>query len=166
MTQDSESLKLDSNLTSSVDLLSDPHFKAFIDKFNAYEKSISRFSLPEQRKLNTEFFIKENKVYEHVNRIENLEIQGIDNNTIPLRIYIPTESKKLPVMMYFHGGGWVFGGIEESDAVCRRLANHLDCMIVSVEYRLAPEFAFPKPLEDCYCYKMDVAKCVPFWRRQ
>ena len=52
--------------------------------------------------------------------------------------------------MYFHGGGWVFGGIEEADAVCRRFANHLGCIISSVGYRLAPEFPFPKPLEDCY----------------
>ncbi len=53
-------------------------------------------------------------------------------------------------MVYFHGGGWVFGGIEESDCVCRRLAHYWGCIVVSVAYRLAPEFPFPKPLEDCY----------------
>lgn len=144
------SFKIELNSTSSLDLLADPSFKSFIDKFTEHVKAISHFPLSEQRKLDAQFILKENKCSEYINRIENLEILGVENNRIPLRIYIPNESENLPVMMYFHGGGWVFGSIEEADAICRRLANHLGCIITSVGYRLAPEFPFPKPLEDCY----------------
>lgn len=139
----------DKKSSASVDLLADPDFKSFIDKFSEHYESISHLPFDEQRKHDVEFICKQNK-YEPVQHIENIEILGKENNKISLRIYIPDNSKRLPIMMYFHGGGWVFGGIEESDAVCRRLANHLQCMIVSVGYRLSPEFPFPKPLEDCY----------------
>lgn len=135
---------------SSIDLLADPRFKLFIDNFTEHYKKIDHLPLPEQRKSDAEYVLKQIKCDEVVQRTENVEILGDDNNKIPLRIYVPSESNNLPVMVYFHGGGWTFGGIDEADAVCRRLANHLECIIVSVEYRLAPEFPFPKPLEDCY----------------
>ena len=134
----------------SKDLLADTNFKLFIEKLTEHEKVVSHLSLLEQRKINAQLMAEYNKNCESIHRIENLEIPGVDKNKIPLRIYIPNESKKLPVLMYFHGGGWVFGSIDEADAVCRRLANHLGCIIASVEYRLAPEFPFPRPLEDCY----------------
>lgn len=139
----------DKESSTAINLLADPEFKSFIDKFSEHYNSISHLSLDEQRKRDAEFICKQNE-YESIQHIENIEIEGKENNTIPLRIYMPDNSKTLPIMMYFHGGGWVFGGIEESDAVCRRLAIHLKCIIVSVGYRLAPEFPFPKPLEDCY----------------
>lgn len=56
----------------------------------------------------------------------------------------------LPTLVYFHRGGWVFGSVDEADPVCRKLANHLGSIVVSVDYRLAPENPFPKPLDDCY----------------
>jgi acetyl esterase len=75
-------------------------------------------------------------------------------STIPVRIYKPTTNKEttaaLPVVVYFHGGGWVLGDIETHDALCRRLCSESGCAIVSVGYRLAPEHAFPAPLDDCY----------------
>lgn len=135
---------------SDSGLLDDPNFKSFIDEFNEHVEAFSHLPFSEQRKLDAQFLLKHNKCCESIHRIEDLEISGEDSNEIPLRIYIPNESKNLPVMLYFHGGGWVFGGIEESDAVCRRLANYCSCIVASVEYRLAPEFPFPKPLEDCY----------------
>lgn len=136
--------------TQPIDLLSDANFKLFIDEMIEQEKAISHLSLSEQRKINCQIMTKCNEGCESIHHVINLEILGIEENKIPLRIYIPNELTSLPVMVYFHGGGWVFGSIEESDAVCRRLANYLSCIIVSVEYRLAPEFPFPKPLEDCY----------------
>ncbi|MCY4583001.1 MAG: alpha/beta hydrolase [Chloroflexi bacterium] len=56
----------------------------------------------------------------------------------------------LPVCMWFHGGGWVVGSIETTDATCRALANAAGAIVVSVDYRLAPEHPFPIPLDDCY----------------
>ncbi len=75
-------------------------------------------------------------------------------STIPVRIYKPASNKDLatvlPVVVYFHGGGWVLGDIDTHDALCRRLCDESGCAIVSVAYRLAPEHAFPAPFDDCY----------------
>ncbi len=120
------------DVDSSVDLLADPEFRSFMDKFAEHENAISHLPLSEQRKLDAEFILKQNKCHESVNRIVNLEILGTENNNIPIRIYVPNESNNLSVIMYFHGGGWVYGGIEEADAVCRRLANHLYSYIQSL----------------------------------
>lgn len=136
--------------TLPINLLDNPKFKEFIDAFTEISKASETLSLDEGRKLSTQFFLSGDTVYEPVHRIENIEIQGRDQTKIPLRIYIPSDSKTLPALVYFHRGGWVFGNINEADPVCRKLANHLACIVVSVDYRLAPENPFPKPLEDCY----------------
>jgi acetyl esterase len=69
---------------------------------------------------------------------------------IPIRIYTPPAVPPLGVLVYFHGGGWVIGNIAMTDQPCRLLANASGCMVVSVEYRLAPEYKFPAGPEDCY----------------
>lgn len=74
----------------------------------------------------------------------------ISDEGIPVRLYIPEKEGPLPTIVYFHGGGWVFGNIETYDATCRALANETNSIVVSVDYRLAPEYNFPVPLEDCY----------------
>lgn len=66
---------------------------------------------------------------------------------IPIRIYWPTL-QQLPLLVYFHGGGWSRGSINTHDAVCRRIAKEASCIVVSVDYRLAPECPFPAALED------------------
>ena len=71
---------------------------------------------------------------------------------IPLRLYrgLGTDpGTALPVLMFFHGGGWVIGGLDTHDVVCRWLANAAGCAVVSVDYRLAPEARFPAAVEDC-----------------
>ncbi len=71
---------------------------------------------------------------------------------IPVRIYTPAGAGDgpHPALVYFHGGGWVLGDIQGMDSTCRALANRAGVVIVSVEYRLAPEHKFPAPLDDCY----------------
>ncbi|MHB1133088.1 MAG: alpha/beta hydrolase [Chloroflexota bacterium] len=69
---------------------------------------------------------------------------------LPLRLYTPAGPRPLPALAWFHGGGWVTGGLNSNDGVCRELARALGCLVVSVDYRLAPEHRFPAGLEDCY----------------
>ncbi|MEZ4867278.1 MAG: alpha/beta hydrolase [Caldilineaceae bacterium] len=69
---------------------------------------------------------------------------------IPLRIYRPSAQGNLPILVFYHGGGWVVGDIESHDRLCRLLANGADCLVVSVDYRLAPEHKYPAAPEDCY----------------
>jgi acetyl esterase len=77
---------------------------------------------------------------------------------IPVRVYTPVESgAALPAVVYFHGGGWVIMGIETHDWICRRLAKESGAVVVSVEYRLAPEHRFPAALDDCYAAAKYVA---------
>lgn len=69
---------------------------------------------------------------------------------IPVRIYTPAGDGPKPGLMYFHGGGFVVCDLDSHDATCRELANGADCVVVSVDYRLAPESKFPAAPEDCY----------------
>lgn len=133
-----------------VDLLKNPRFVEFIDSFAAIAQASQTVSFQEARRLCTEFFLPPNLAVEPVKQIEDKEIRGADENLIPLRVYTPKREGKLPIVVFFHRGGWVFGNIEESDPVCRKLANHLNAIIISVDYRLCPENPFPKPLDDCY----------------
>ena len=69
---------------------------------------------------------------------------------IPIRIYTPEGAGEFPILVYFHGGGWVIGNLETHDGLCRALTNAASCIVVAVDYRLSPENKFPAPLEDCY----------------
>lgn len=130
-------------------LLSDPHFKAYVGEVTALQKLVHDLPLPQQRQKQTEFVLKKTHCTETLQSIQDFIIPGA--HPIPIRVYTPFNTPKSnPLLIYFHGGGWVFGNIEESDAVCRRLANATGYTTLSVEYRLAPEHPFPTPLDDCY----------------
>jgi acetyl esterase/lipase len=68
---------------------------------------------------------------------------------IRMRLYDPGAAKPAPCLIYIHGGGWVLGGLESHDRVCRELAIAGQTSVAAIDYRLAPEHKFPKPLEDC-----------------
>ncbi|MGG2081355.1 alpha/beta hydrolase [Lysinibacillus pakistanensis] len=82
--------------------------------------------------------------------ITDRKITVRDGAKINVRIYKPSFDKILPVIVYYHGGGWVFGNLESSDAGCQLLAEKAEAIVVSVDYRLAPEYPFPIPLHDAY----------------
>lgn len=70
---------------------------------------------------------------------------------VPVRVYRPAgRSEALPVTLWIHGGGWVLGNIELDDLMAQQMTKDTQCVVVSVEYRLAPEHPFPAPLDDCY----------------
>jgi len=69
---------------------------------------------------------------------------------VPVRVYAPEVGGELPVVAYFHGGGWVFCSLDTHDSVCRRTAATTPCLVVSVDYRMAPEHRFPAAVDDCW----------------
>jgi acetyl esterase len=94
---------------------------------------------------------------EEVARVESRTLPG-PAGEIPVRIYAPSAARGLPVLVYFHGGGFVVGSLDTHDGTCRSLANAIGCAVVSVDYRLAPEHKFPAGPEDCYAATRWVAE--------
>jgi acetyl esterase len=86
---------------------------------------------------------------EPLGRIEDISIPG-PAASLPARIYAAASGGLRPGYIYFHGGGFVFGNLDTHDAVCRSLAKQSGAVVVSVDYRLAPEHKFPAAVEDCY----------------
>lgn len=72
------------------------------------------------------------------------------HGTIPIQLYYPTTQTQLPLILFFHGGGWVGGNLQTHDRLCRRIAKATGAIVLAVRYRLAPFFKFPTALEDCY----------------
>jgi acetyl esterase len=87
---------------------------------------------------------------EDVHRSEDRLIEGAGGD-IPIRIYTPhepAEGEKPPILVFYHGGGFVIGSLDSYDSLCRALANRAACIVVSVDYRLAPEHKFPAAVDD------------------
>ena len=81
---------------------------------------------------------------------------------IPVRIYRPDDARAAkPAFIWFHGGGWVIGSLDGADFGCRMMANASGCVVISVDYRLAPEHKFPTAVDDC----MGVTQWIARWKR-
>src|ERR1035437_7673782 len=81
--------------------------------------------------------------------VEDRSIPG-PLGSIPVRVYRPSDEAKLPIVVYYHGGGFMCGDIDTHDKLCRKLSNRSGAIVVSVAYRLAPEHVFPAAVEDAY----------------
>jgi acetyl esterase len=112
--------------TPPLQAMSVPEARAFIDSMGAFNSEV-----------------------EDVAHVEDVSIPG-PASTIPARLYRPAGTGPFPLLVYFHGGGWVIGGIQSHDGLCRSLANAAACAVLSIDYRLAPEHKFPAPVDDCY----------------
>ena len=84
-----------------------------------------------------------------VTNVEDRAIPGPAGD-IPVRIYTPAGEAPYPILVYYHGGGWVIGDLETSDGISRAFANAASCIVVSVDYRLAPEHKFPAAVDDAF----------------
>jgi acetyl esterase len=82
-------------------------------------------------------------------RVENFTVAAHDGYAIPVRLVAPAH-EPMPVLVYFHGGGFTIGNIETHDALCRQLAHLAHCAVLSVDYRLAPEYKFPTAVNDAW----------------
>lgn len=94
----------------------------------------------------TEIFAPQTPALEN---IEDRRIPGPEQSILA-RLYRPkSDGGRLPILVYFHGGGWVFGDIDTHDALCRIVADGAGCLVASIDYRLAPEHKYPAGLDDC-----------------
>ena len=81
-----------------------------------------------------------------VERVEDTTVSSPAAD-VPIRVYRPDETPA-PVLVFYHGGGWVLGTLDSVASICRRLTARIGCVVVSVDYRLAPEHPFPAAIED------------------
>ena len=96
--------------------------------------------------------------------VASVEDRAITANgaQIPVRIYRPESGPAVkPALVWFHGGGWVIGSLDGSDFGCRIMANASGCTVISVDYRLAPEYKFPTAVDDCLAVTKWVAENGP-----
>ncbi len=82
-------------------------------------------------------------------RVKDFAITARDGHALPTRLYAPSQ-ERLPVLLYFHGGGFTVGSIATHDTLCRVLSQRAGCAVVSVDYRLAPEHKFPTAADDAW----------------
>ncbi len=88
----------------------------------------------------------------HISAVEDRQISG-PNGPVPVRIYWPdgaSSDKPVPMLLFYHGGGFALGSIETHDSITRYLCDKAGIIVISVDYRLAPENPFPAGVEDCY----------------
>jgi acetyl esterase/lipase len=140
------------NSFDSAVMTLDPAAKKFLDMIGAASTpDLARVSPAEMRERFRRLMLLVGGKKAAIGRIEDGELPG-DAGPLPFRVYTPRgcDGERLPGLVYFHGGGGVFGSIETHDGLCRMLANASGCRIVSVGYRLAPEHRFPAAAEDSY----------------
>jgi acetyl esterase len=127
----------------------DPQVRTLLDQMGALgNPPINELSVSDARKQSMDMAAMQG-VLEPVATIEDRTLPG-PACPIPVRVYTPAIDGPLPVFVYLHGGGWVIGNIESSDGLCRALCNAARCIVMSVDYRLAPEHPFPAAVEDSY----------------
>ncbi len=114
-------------------MLSNPEYQSITDKRNKLERSSRLFG---GRPIPFE-------------NIQDTEIPG-PAGKIPIRIYTPDHARPMPVIVFYHGGGWIAGSFNTHENICRKLAKGTNAIVIAVAYRLAPEHPFPAGVDDAY----------------
>jgi len=109
---------------------------------------LHRLSLSEARETYRDICVPD-RPPDSVGDVRERVIDGPDGD-IGLRTYTPGAGGELPAVVFYHGGGWMLGGLDTHDALCRALAAEAEAVVTAVDYRLAPEHRFPAAVEDCY----------------
>jgi len=134
----------------------DPQVKVLLDQMAAANQPAFHSQSPADARKAMDAMLNVFGPGPDVHKVEDRKIPGPAGD-IPVRIYSP-PGKPIGVLVYFHGGGWVVGDIASHDYVCRALTNAAGCVVVSVDYRLAPEHKFPAGPEDSYAATEWVSK--------
>jgi len=129
----------------------DPQARALIERIAAAGAApLYTLAAPEARRAYRESRAALAAAPAHVEEIRELSIPG-PAGALGARLYRPRSGEKsLPGVVYFHGGGFIYGDLDTHDAVCRGIAQSAPCAVVSVDYRLAPEHKFPAAVEDAF----------------
>jgi acetyl esterase len=126
----------------------DPQVSTFLDLLAAAESPPPQQQTPDEARAGFALLAVVTGPPEVSVPTEDRSLPG-PKGEIPVRIYRPPSHGPLPVVVYFHGGGWVIGDITSHDTVCHRLAAGVPAVVVNVDYRLAPEHRFPAAVDDC-----------------
>jgi len=128
----------------------DPEARAYLDQTASLGlPPLAEQGAVEARRLNSLRAPSLAGELEDVALIEDGRLPGPGGH-IPFRLYSPAPDRILPVLLYLHGGGWVVGDLDTHDSVCRALARRAGCVVVALDYRLAPENPFPAAVEDAW----------------
>jgi acetyl esterase len=125
----------------------DPQVRAVLEKMVA--AGVAQPTTVEDVQKAYLFYPKLSGTPEHVFHIEDRQIQGPAGN-LTVRVYSPSSTRGLPILVFFHGGGFVAGSLDTHDTPLRSVANRCECIVVSVAYRLAPKNKYPAAPEDAY----------------
>ncbi|PQE24653.1 AB hydrolase superfamily protein [Rutstroemia sp. NJR-2017a WRK4] len=142
----------------------DPIFAAYHTHYSAGRLATHQIPIEEMRKNPQKYQVVYGRaIAPDVHAITNLRCpvapakpkigEGEETRSITVRVFEPKmdadgKGKKRPIYVNYHGGGWVFGGLETDFEFCKRLVNELGCVVFDVDYRLAPEYPWPIPVED------------------
>jgi acetyl esterase len=140
----------------------DAQTQALLNYLHSIHYSMTRGLTPGQARdaLNTLYAQLGKPELEPVAHVQDRLIPGPEGD-IPIRIYTPQGRGPFPILVDFHGGGFVLGDLDGEDLTCRKLANRAACLVVSVDYPLAPEHPFPAAPEACYVAVQWVAANAP-----
>jgi acetyl esterase len=129
----------------------DPQARQFLDYIESLNRPpVETIPLAEMRALYEESFTRLGGPPVEVGRVVNVEADG-PRGPVPVRVYTPQgATAPVPMLVWYHGGGWVNGSPDSYDSVCRLLTRESGCMVASVDYRRAPEHPAPQPFEDAY----------------
>ena len=133
----------------------DPQVKAIVNKMTS--AGVARPTTVADVRKAYLFYPKLSGAPEPVFRIEDREIPR-PQGSIGVRVYTPSSTSGLPMLVFFHGGGFVAGSLDSHDTPLRSVANRCECIVVSVAYRLAPENKYPAAPDDAYAATLWVAE--------
>ncbi len=134
--------------------INDPELAAGLTAFEQASGGITLDDIPATREFLSAMAEGAKSQIQPITDVESSDQIALGENGNPdvmVRIFRPENcSEALPALLWIHGGGYVLGSVEGDDSYTRNLAKTLNCVVASVEYRLAPEHPYPAPLEDCY----------------
>ncbi len=125
----------------------DKQTKELLTELNRSPVDMTRTPLPELRKM---FPPPPSPQLSGIAQIKNLTIP---NSDVGLRVYTPKKPKEsgpLPTFIFIHGGGWALGSLDDYDSLCQEISAQSECLLIAVDYPLAPEHPFPEPADACY----------------